>query len=105
MVDRTDLAEVNNLYREFGQIEQALHIIDSGGFIGSIVWVPASPDEPSAITAAGFMREHVPPQMMEMMVALYTQREREICSRLSELGLGGVSPTPRAAAATDRRRK
>ena len=92
MVDRTNLNEVNALYREWAQLEQAIHNLDNSGRINSMVVVGETPDVPSAIVnTQGWP---YPPQMVEGIKVIATTRMNAIDQELTSMGLTGMPNGP-----------
>ena len=88
MVDRTNLQEVNALYREYQQLSQAITNLDNGGRINSMVVVGESPDVPSAVVnTQGWP---YPPQMVEGIKQIATSRMNSIIDELTGMGLTGM---------------
>ena len=96
MVDRTQLPRINELYREWGQLDQAIHNLDAGGRINSMVVVGPTADEPSAVVnTQGWP---YPPQMVEGIKQIASNRIHTIEDELTALGITGMEiPVERSA--------
>lgn len=99
MVERTDLQRVNALYAELSGIARGLQVIDQGAEIISVIFAIRSDSDSPWRSPTTVRTEHMdyPPQMVEAIKQFMYQREDQIASELSNLGLQGVEAQPRAA--------
>ena len=90
-MDRSQLAEVNELYAELTSIEGAFVNLDAGGGIIAITISGGPRNEmpynPWATVSTAYMQDHIPPQMLDTIKALMQTRREEIQKQLEELGL------------------
>lgn len=91
MVDRKDIPEMNDLYRQLNQLEQAISNLDNGGRINSMVIVGATPDVPSAIVST--QDWPYPQQMVDSIKQIIRQKEIEVIDKLKDLGITGLQAT------------
>jgi hypothetical protein len=87
MVDRSNLAQVNALYNELGQIEQGIINLDGGGKISSMD-IMGPPGELPATVPAAYIA--YPPQMVASIKTALEGRKVQIAGELAALGLTGV---------------
>lgn len=88
MVDRNQLPRINELYRQWNQLDQAVHNLDNGGRINSMVIVGETPDVPSAVVnTQGWP---YPPQMVEGIKQIAYAQMRSIEDELEGIGLTGM---------------
>ena len=101
MVDRENLARVNELYGERAKIVQVRHLFDRGGRI--IRLTVGQEEETNGQTffanTASVSTHYMtyPEQMLTAIKGFLEQRKDEIANELAGLGLTGVEPGGRAA--------
>jgi len=86
MVDQSNLASINVLYRELQQVKRALAAIAAGKRI--IEMTIGDVDEGVAISTVDMP---TPPQMYTEISSLLAQRQTAIAQQLANYGVTGVS--------------
>jgi hypothetical protein len=92
MTDYSDIPQVNALYQEQQQVQQAITLIDMGGTLSNFIIVPPpyDPDNPTSTTLMGVSITLNKPAVPDTMVSIREQlviRDNDIDDQLAALGV------------------